>query len=105
MTTRTKSLPFTFGRVGIPIGAVLHFRYNDVFLYRKGEVVKVAGKDLQVTCNGKEYALGKLTRKLLLKRDPSANTNLQPIQRWSYNERRLDSIYEEWKWKKRLGRE
>ncbi|MCY4388357.1 MAG: hypothetical protein OXC18_14795 [Desulfurellaceae bacterium] len=104
MTTKTKSPPFTFGRAGMPVGAVLRFRHEDVFLYREGEIVKVAGKGLQVTCNGKADTLGDLTRKLLLKRDPHTNTNLQPIQKWRYNGRRLDDIYQEWKWKKRLGR-
>ena len=104
MATKTKSPPFTFGRVGIPVRAVLRFKYEDVSLYRKGEIVRVAGKGLEVTCDGEADTLGDLTRKLLLKRNPQANTNLQPIQKWWYNGRKLDDIYDEWKWKRRLGR-
>ena len=103
MSPEPRSTDFTFGLVGIPEGAVLRFKYEDVFRYREGEIVKVAGKDLEVTCDGEADTLGDLTRKLLRKRNPSANTNLQPIQKWWYNGRRLDDIYQEWQWRERLG--
>lgn len=101
MARKPRGTDFTFGLVDIPIGAVLHFKYPEVL---RGAIVKVAGHGLEVTCDGEPYSLGDLTRKLIKARDSSASTNLQPIQKWRYNGRRLDEIYEEWKWKRRLGR-
>ena len=103
MAKRYRSPNFTFGNVGIPVGEIL---YNDKYEDElKGAIVRVAGKGLEITCDGKPCTLGDLTRKLIRKRDPFASMkNVQPIRNWWYNGKQLTKIYEEWKWKKRLGR-
>lgn len=74
-----------FDVIGIPVGSILKFRDGD-------QEVKVVS-DRKIEYNGNDLSLTMVTRRLLGKPD---DYPLQPSPYWSYNDKSLIDIYDEY---------
>ena len=98
---KKKNKPFTFSRVGLPIGAIIDFKREEVFLYEKGEEFSVAGlgTELKSHCTGEVDTLRHWTIRLLTKgRIPFDPAALESKRYWTHRGMLLTEVYDRWKY-------